>query len=343
MRIRPDGAKAETSVASSNVREYQQRGEAVASLMIADKRSNNPAMTLLEQIRTEAIGNDTDLAVILRKCRVLAQRLQNEEFKQWVVAELDGYQKEQPVPEYRIVTSIHCYGTLFGTFQRQVRNYQIPKHKIPEQYRKALFGVMFTEGVTGLQDLIKRSDGELHFMWPASICSAVGRNIVVDHNLVEAWKAVPVGVVVGILDAIRNRILNFVLEIESENPNAGEGIMTDPPIPPQKVEQIFHTHIAGNVSNMAVGSHSFSQTVIQQNDFEGLAKFIESIGGIKDDCQQLEKAIEADGKPTGKGFGKKVAGWLGDMTKKAAQGMLKVGVDIFGKVISEKLNQYYGI
>jgi hypothetical protein len=302
-------------------------------------------MTLLEQIRIEAVGNDVDLAVILRKCRVLGQRLQNGEFKQWVVAELDGYRNDQPVPEYRIVSSIHCYGTLFGTFQRRVSNYQIPKHKIPEQYRKALFGVMFTEGVTGLQDMIKRSDGELHIMWPASICSAVGRTIVVDHNLVEAWKCIPVGVVVGIVDTVRNRILNFVLEIESENPKAGEAIMTDPPVPPEKVQQIFNNQI-GHVGNLAMGSHSFSQTAtvnIQQNDFEGLAQSIESIGGTKNDCQELKTAIEADGKPTGKGYGKKVAGWLGGMTAKAAQGTLKIGVDVAGKVISEMLKQYYGI
>jgi hypothetical protein len=299
-------------------------------------------MTLLQQIQTEAVGNDVDLAVILRKCRVLAQRLKNEEFKQWVVAELDGYQEEQPVPEYRVVTNVPCYGTLFGTFQRQVRNFQIPKHRIPEPLWKPLFDVKFTEGVAGLEDMVSRATkGELHIMWPASICAAVGRNIVVDYNLVEAWKMVPIGVVVGILDTIKNRILNFVLEIEAESPNAGEPIA--PPIPPQKVHQIFHTHIVGDVGNMAVGSHSFSQTVIQQNDFDGLAKFIKSIGGTRDDCQQLKTAIEADGKPSGKSFGGKVAGWLGGMVTKAAQGMLKVGEDVAAKVISEKLKQYYGV
>jgi hypothetical protein len=136
------------------------------------------------------------------------------------------------------------------------------------------------------------------------------------------------------------------LDIESENPKAGEAIVSEHPVPPEKVEQIFHTHIYGNVGNVAAGSHAFFQNAsinVLQNDFKSLAEFVRSIGGADEDCNELQKAIQADGQPTGKSFGKKVAGWLGGMVTKAAQGMLKVSEDVAAKVISEKLKQYYGV
>jgi hypothetical protein len=313
-------------------------------LTIAGKKSNNPVMTLVEQIRTEAVGNDADLAVILRKCRVLAQRLKNEEFKQWVDSELDGYPNINALPKYRIIDCL-CFGKFRYLSQGgESKSIQIPVLQVPQQYRKILFTMPFFDGVAVLRDLVNRmTDKHVTTGWEADYYALVGRGIFRDCELVEAWRIYPTSRVVGVLDSVRNRILKFVLEIERENPNAGDANMTGPPIPQQKVEQIFHTHITGNVGSIAVGSHSFSQTVIQQNDLDGLAKFIESIGGTKEDRKELEKAIEADGKPTGKSFGGKVAGWLGVMVSKAAQGTLKVGVDVASKVISEKLKQYYGI
>ena len=49
-------------------------------------------MTLLEQeSQNEAVDGTSDLATALRKCLILAARLKNQEFTEWVNHELDGY------------------------------------------------------------------------------------------------------------------------------------------------------------------------------------------------------------------------------------------------------------
>jgi len=213
-------------------------------------------MTLLEQIRTEAVGNDTDLAVILRKCRVLAQRLENEEFKKWVDFELGGYPANDAVPKYRVLDCF-CYGKFRHMSNgSESGSIQIPISTIPQQYRKTLFTMPFSDGVSVLQNLVNRTTNEnIQTGWEADFCGLVGRGIFPNWELLSAWRLYPAVRVVGLLDSVRNRILNFVLEIEKENPNAGEAIMTSAPIPSRRIEQIFHTHIAGHVGNMAVGSH----------------------------------------------------------------------------------------
>lgn len=303
------------------------------------------AMTLLQQIRDEAVGKGADLAVILRKCRVLAQRLRNEEFKHWVDCELNGYPSLESVPDYRHLKHCISCGNFISPVGHQLSNAQIPVLKIPEEFRKYLTEMKFPNSIVQLQDDIRQANGGvLRYAWPPDLSRVLSNNFYPNFGLLEAWQAVPVSVVTRILDTIRNRVLNFVLDIESENPNAGEAIMSEPPVPPEKVDQIFHTHIYGNVGNIATGSHTFSQNAsvnVLQNDFKSLAEFIKSIGGADEDCRELEQAIEADGQSVGKGFGKRVAGWLGGMVTKAAQGMLKVSGDVIAKVISEKLRQYY--
>jgi hypothetical protein len=51
-------------------------------------------MTLLEQIQNEAVDGTSDLATALRKCLILAARLKNQEFTEWVNHELNGYPED---------------------------------------------------------------------------------------------------------------------------------------------------------------------------------------------------------------------------------------------------------
>ncbi|MEG0179830.1 MAG: hypothetical protein RR654_09790, partial [Oscillospiraceae bacterium] len=47
----------------------------------------------------------------------------------------------------------------------------------------------------------------------------------------------------GIVDIVKTKILNFVLEIEVINPEAGEAKLNSNPIPQEKVSQIFNINI----------------------------------------------------------------------------------------------------
>ncbi|MFT5469987.1 MAG: hypothetical protein ACI8UO_005111 [Verrucomicrobiales bacterium] len=88
--------------------------------------------TLLHQIQQEAINASDDLATLLRKCRVLAQRLENADLKAWVMNELEGYSNEDEVPSYRVKTNCVLIGDYFGPFQSELRNVQIPHSAIDE-------------------------------------------------------------------------------------------------------------------------------------------------------------------------------------------------------------------
>ena len=52
-------------------------------------------MSLLRQIQDAAIDSSIDLPTLLRKCKVLAARLGNEDFKRWIDNELVGYDRKE--------------------------------------------------------------------------------------------------------------------------------------------------------------------------------------------------------------------------------------------------------
>jgi hypothetical protein len=164
-------------------------------------------------------------------------------------------------------------------------------------------------------------------------------------NLMQAWKLIAPSTVVGILDTIRNRILNFVLEIESDAPSAGEGTLTTA-LTPEKVGNVFNTYIMGNVGNVATGSSHVNQQATQtisQGDWKSLAGYLKTLGVEEKDLDELKEAVRDEPKPSAHGFGKKVASWMGKMLAKSAQGTWNVATTVAANVLSNALTKYYGL
>ncbi len=156
--------------------------------------------------------------------------------------------------------------------------------------------------------------------------------------------SMPRSEIVGLLDAIRNRVVRFALEIETQAPDAGEGSPGGTPIAHESVTHIFNTNILGG-TNIAVGSAHVTQTVqVQAGDLESLKSYFSSFGVEQQDLESLEQAIKDDPAPKGgQGFGTRVTGWIGNMTAKAASGGWKVGLAVSGELLAAALRAYYNL
>ena len=160
--------------------------------------------------------------------------------------------------------------------------------------------------------------------------SSSGDKIYEGMNLLQAWISIAKSRVVGILSNVRNRILNFVLEIEATNPDAGEATPDAKPIPEECVSQIFNHCIFGNVGSVASGQHisQATQQNIKSADFESLAAFLEKVGLAEGDIVELKEAITVESEPTKEGFGPRVRGWIGKAVGKLVQGSKEISTSV---------------
>ena len=253
-------------------------------------------MSLLREIQDAAIDSNTELAVLLRKCKVLAARLGSPEFKQWVENELSGYEDIDTLPEYRVM-KVNSKGHFSGPFQSGLRNADIPLSCIEKDFHKSLSHSYMAQAVAALESLVRdRSGGTLQEPWNPDLVAYVGKNIYQGMNCMQAWKVIPVAGIVAALDAIRNRVLNFVLEIEAESPDAGEAPVNSNPVPQEKVHQIFNTYITGTVQNVATGSSNVSQNAVQNSIneelFKDLLDALNQSNGDKRVISELSSAVE---------------------------------------------------
>lgn len=242
-------------------------------------------MSLLRNIQESAIDANEPISVLLRQCKILAARLGSPEFKNWVEYELNGYAENDDIPKYRIMT-VMCKGDFVGPFGLSLNNVEIPSRSIPEDFREGLFTSYLILPISAIESLIDSSNnGTIAECWSADITAVVGAEIYQEMNCLQAWKVIPVNTLVGILDMIRNKVLDFVLEIESENPQAGDASLNSQPVAKEKVQQIFNTYISGNVQNIAIGNKDFKQISENGLNDETFNNLLDALKKVKNSNQ----------------------------------------------------------
>lgn len=305
-------------------------------------------MSLLREIQTDTIDKNVDISVILRKCKVLAARLGNKEFKLWVERELNGYPSREDLPTYRIL-HVESYGDFFGMFQSGLKNARIPPSCIPEEFRDFVNTSYLMDPISYYASLIKNKESSSNVMkspWPADLIATVGSKIYRDMNLGDAWRLIPDGAIAALLDTVRNRILSFALEIEAEAPDAGEAPPNVRPIADERVNQVFNTYIQGDVANLMAGSQTITyntKITVVQNDLDSLKQYLASLGIGEPDLKELDQAIHEDARSGVKGdLGSKVKVWVGKMISKAGSSTWNVAISVAANMLLKALSAYYG-
>jgi len=214
-------------------------------------------MSLLRDIQATAIDSNSDIATLLRMCKILAFRLGNNDFKNWVDKELNGYSDSSDLPKYRKL-KVESVGHFLGPFGRELRNAPIPPYCIPEEFRDLVTISCLTQPISSYASLIGKDRNPIE-KWSAEMVAIFGGEIYENMNCISAWKVIPSNYLIALVDTIKTRILNFSLEIEVEAPDAGEAPLNKPPLPQEKVSQVFNTFISGNVQNVATGGNNFRQ------------------------------------------------------------------------------------
>jgi hypothetical protein len=304
-------------------------------------------MSLIHDIQAAAISPTSDVPSLLRMCKLLAARISHHQLGEWVDHELNGYPDVGSMPGYRIV-EVESYGSFVGSF-RNANRMQVPVSILPEmlqeRYRHAYLG----SSISAYTSLLEGDKtGRLEEAWPLNIALHHASKIMHDMQCVSAWKEIPIGAIVRLMDSVKNRILGFAIDLEREAPNAGDmPIGSQPPLSSEKMTQIFHTNISGNVGNISNSGENFSQAAsvcFEENNWNDLTKRLYELGLQPPDLEGMQQALDqARLSPTEKEK-KAVAGnWIGRLTAKVISGSAGVAVEVGAAGVAKAIATYLGL
>lgn len=228
-------------------------------------------MTLLRRIQDATVDPKFQLADILRMCKILAARLEHPLFKEWIRQELNGYdENKEQLPDYRVLRNLGCRGDFFGPFGSGLKNAPIPPMCLPEEFREVVSTKYVFQSVSALESNVGQANQSnqsiLRMLWAADAVVLLGSDIYESMVCGQAWTDIPTAALVAILDTIKSRILDFVIEIEAEEPNAGDAEPGAKPIPDKEINYIFNKCILHQHSQTA-SSGAVIQTRNQQDTY----------------------------------------------------------------------------
>jgi hypothetical protein len=301
-------------------------------------------LSLLEEIQKEAVDSGSDVGALLRKCKVLAARLGSQPLEDWLLWESNGYPDDVQVPDYRI-WPLQLKGHFSGPFGSGMKNAPIPLICLPEDVREKYEKYECRQSIASIEQLIKGYQKGSLYVPTGDLSVFLGTNVYKGQNCVQAWAEFGVGSLLELLNAVRNRILDFSLAIWKENPNAGDtSTHSGKAIEPARVTQIFNTTVYGGAANL-IGNAPDSRITFNliTNDFSSLEDVLLRNGISKEDVEDLRAALEADTRPASKErFGPRVSAWISGMMKKAAEGSWSVTISVAGNLLAKAISKYYG-
>lgn len=300
---------------------------------------------LVEEIKNDIVNEKVSLSTALRKAKLLAFELKSDDFRKWVDSELSGYGSAIEIPSYRKIAAQNL-GIFSGPFRSRIENMMIPTYNLPDSIKEFAEEITFPEGVKELESLIQ-TNKTVQRKWSAEAVILAREHIHVSggHILVDAWQPITKQALVGILDAVRNRLLDFLLDLQTAYPQIAEFKESLSEIPNEAVNKIFNVNVYGNHNILAAGD-DFTQDVkskVIQNDIESLFRYLRKFNIPEADLVDLNESIKSDGKRKNKQFGDKVKEWLGKMLVKATEGTWNITTQTAAALLTTSLQNYYGL
>ena len=297
---------------------------------------------LLQQIEEEAVDSKSDVASLLRKCQVLAFRLHNDSLKGWIHNELNGYSDRLEIPEYRVFPC-QAIGTFYG-MGTKMKNAPIPQMCVPEDIREDLFTLRFYQGVGSLQELLTKDNGTLTIPWPGDLVALLSQNVYQGMGMLDAHMEFSPDSIVKILETVRNRILDFVLALEEDCPNAGDAIGAAK-MDKKRIDQMVTNNIFKGVGNVALhcGAVTQNNTVnVEKGNWALLEGLLKGLKIANEEIAELKEILENEKPKKEAKFGDRLSAWLGNLTAKAAQGVYDISTGTVSGVIAAAICKYYG-
>ncbi|TPW23749.1 hypothetical protein FH712_07375 [Marinobacter nauticus] len=301
-------------------------------------------MTLLIDLQNAAVDASEDLGTLLRKCKVLAARLDNQPLENWLIWESNGYPEDVPVPDYR-QWPLEVKGHFSGYAGSGLRDAPIPSICLPEHVRGSYENYSCRLSISSIEATLRESDGRPLRVPTGDLAVALGTNVYEGNNCLQAWAEFSPNNLHELVNAVRNKVLDFSLALWKRFPDLGELDAKTSEAEAKAINQIFNTTVYGGSANLVGNaSNSTFNLNFSAGDFAGLRQFLLEHGVSEEDAQMLEKAIDQEEEPvTDAGFGPHISDWISRMVAKAASGSWNISVGAAGGLLAQALGKFFGL
>lgn len=224
---------------------------------------------LVLELQKHALERNSSPSDLLRKALVICRKLAIVDVEKWVLSELNGYDGSFPIPSYREVRGeIKVWNPYRGW---------IPVHFEDTKFAHLLSKRLIGQSIGALEETLRKASGgsSLHVPFAPEQEKALmdGMEIPLQPTLHVSGSSI-----VGIVDSVRNRLLEWTLDLESRG-IVGEGMTFSKDERAAATAVTYQiTNNIGSMSNSQIQQHSSgSQSSNSALDIEAVREIIGTI------------------------------------------------------------------
>lgn len=311
-------------------------------------------MNLLEIIITELSDIKIPLESALLKLNVLAYRLNNEDLKNWVTKEIDGYNISDSVPLYRKIRTIlkvdYTINSYHGVAKYTCQD--VPLEFSNDEIMKKFNEHEFYEGVNHIQNIINTAEKptqilSLPYEFVNFLQLFYNNYYHPSPNVFSLYQLLSVSQLHQILSSIRKNFLELVLDLEKKY-----GLET--PLEKFKDNSKIISKVMNKYNIKTNGDGNFINTGnknvisfdsdIKKNDKDFLIQSLKNLKIPSQEIDELMGIIDEDKPDIRKRvLGPKVRNWFNNLNEKILNGSYDLSINISANIISSLILKYYGV
>jgi AbiTii len=226
--------------------------------------------SLVLQLEGECLDSSVSILDVLRKALVVARKLGVKDFQAWIEKELNGYENLADIPPYRkLVGQVRALNPYVGWIPI------VMEPRLAETVSKCHVGQRIGE-LEHLARSSKEHSGLLEFPFNAAHEQKLMEMI---EESVRPTRHVSRTCIVGIVDAVRNIVLDWTLRLE-ENGILGEGLTFSSKEKETAAHGNYTINYHGPVSNSQIqqdSQHSTQSMSVTQTDLKALGEWLQTL------------------------------------------------------------------
>ena len=180
--------------------------------------------------------------------------------------------------------------------------------------------------------------------WNNALLAQLSNKLIPNQTLVSANKIVTTLSIAQVLASIKDRVLQFVLDMEENCPNAGDPIGSFS-ADRKLVDQMVTNNIFKDVGNVALqgGTVTQNNTVnVEKGNWALLETLLREIKIEQARIDELKDILENEPPKAKDQFGTRLSKWIGAICAKAATGVYSIPFDVISNVLAGAICKYMG-
>lgn len=291
---------------------------------------------MIKELIKDLVYDSISLTQGLTRAKLIAYKIDNDTFKNWIFNELNGYTNPDILPEYRII-SCDLYAKINVPFQ-ETRQIPIEASALDEFLNGKLYKMNVLQSVSTIEEGIKVSKGKGQYGYENLTQGFVQkiREMTNSPEIMEVHRRIQYSQLNHIINITKQKLIDTLLELDKAFPNL-ENEFEPSKEAKSEAGTIITTNIyGGNVnSNVGVGDEikQIQKLKTTKLKIEKKLDELRKIGVDEESVKEAKKLLEEEKDKTS--LSKKLFGWTGKVATKALEKGIEMNIPLLIKKVNE--------